>query len=484
MKNYYETLGVSNDATKLEIKKSYFRLIRKFTPEKNEEKFKDIREAYETLIDDSKRLSYDNYHKLPEKYHEEFEEALLAMNDGDEDWAISVFKDIEKELGYTENITELLGDAFLSNGNTGNAIKEYLKLTNKYPNNYVYHLKLGNSYTERGFSNKAEKTIKKCILLDESNPLIWYSLINLYLTFEKFFNKVPKTIEKALNISNKNDKNYCKLISQYFLYDITINDFTNTLQHIKIFEDYINSETVKKEYVIEALIDISIYFLSPDIINYAEKIINLAIKHSNEDDTTSDMINLIYTTIKQTKIFIKYLQDQKRNKDLSNYIRINLYKEICLLNNRQSEFLECFYDEISTLNNIFSNQKKYKTYINYLKNQYTVLYEFKKEFFDSILENTYRNTPEFQMTKKLSGLFKTFDSIIKDIKIDDDYIDNNYIDDDDCEMECQDCKDKHTCEDSFYLEPQKPIYVEKIGRNDPCPCGSGKKYKKCCLNKQ
>ena len=22
---------------------------------------------------------------------------------------------------------------------------------------------------------------------------------------------------------------------------------------------------------------------------------------------------------------------------------------------------------------------------------------------------------------------------------------------------------------------------QKIGRNDPCPCGSGKKYKKCCL---
>lgn len=23
---------------------------------------------------------------------------------------------------------------------------------------------------------------------------------------------------------------------------------------------------------------------------------------------------------------------------------------------------------------------------------------------------------------------------------------------------------------------------EKVGRNDPCPCGSGKKHKKCCLN--
>jgi len=26
--------------------------------------------------------------------------------------------------------------------------------------------------------------------------------------------------------------------------------------------------------------------------------------------------------------------------------------------------------------------------------------------------------------------------------------------------------------------------TEKIGRNDPCPCGSGRKYKKCCLGKQ
>jgi hypothetical protein len=26
--------------------------------------------------------------------------------------------------------------------------------------------------------------------------------------------------------------------------------------------------------------------------------------------------------------------------------------------------------------------------------------------------------------------------------------------------------------------------MEKVGRNDPCPCGSGKKYKKCCLDKK
>ena len=29
-------------------------------------------------------------------------------------------------------------------------------------------------------------------------------------------------------------------------------------------------------------------------------------------------------------------------------------------------------------------------------------------------------------------------------------------------------------------EPKKPVTKDKIGRNEPCPCGSGKKYKNCC----
>ncbi|MFV9631495.1 MAG: SEC-C metal-binding domain-containing protein [Methanosarcinales archaeon] len=35
--------------------------------------------------------------------------------------------------------------------------------------------------------------------------------------------------------------------------------------------------------------------------------------------------------------------------------------------------------------------------------------------------------------------------------------------------------------------PESKIHTKKtetkIGRNDPCPCGSGKKYKKCCMIK-
>lgn len=39
---------------------------------------------------------------------------------------------------------------------------------------------------------------------------------------------------------------------------------------------------------------------------------------------------------------------------------------------------------------------------------------------------------------------------------------------------------------ALYLEQKKSgtvIVGKKTGRNDPCPCGSGKKYKYCCMNK-
>jgi uncharacterized protein YecA (UPF0149 family) len=38
-------------------------------------------------------------------------------------------------------------------------------------------------------------------------------------------------------------------------------------------------------------------------------------------------------------------------------------------------------------------------------------------------------------------------------------------------------------EKRFYKQLPQTTYVRpgaKVGRNDPCPCGSGKKFKKCC----
>jgi preprotein translocase subunit SecA len=41
-------------------------------------------------------------------------------------------------------------------------------------------------------------------------------------------------------------------------------------------------------------------------------------------------------------------------------------------------------------------------------------------------------------------------------------------------------KGSHSATIDMVKPKQKDASGEKIGRNDPCPCGSGKKYKKCC----
>jgi uncharacterized protein YchJ len=52
-------------------------------------------------------------------------------------------------------------------------------------------------------------------------------------------------------------------------------------------------------------------------------------------------------------------------------------------------------------------------------------------------------------------------------------------------------KDEHVLKDKINTYKRERINLLKsedivrnisIGRNEPCPCGSGKKYKKCCMN--
>jgi len=67
VKDYYQTLGVSKNASQEDIKKAFRKLARKHHPDVNpgdaaaEERFKEINEAYEVLSDEEKRKKYDRF---------------------------------------------------------------------------------------------------------------------------------------------------------------------------------------------------------------------------------------------------------------------------------------------------------------------------------------------------------------------------------------------------------------------------------------
>ena len=65
-KDYYSVLGVSEGASREEIKRAFRKLAMKYHPDKNlgneqwaGEKFKEINEAYAVLGDEAKRQEYD-----------------------------------------------------------------------------------------------------------------------------------------------------------------------------------------------------------------------------------------------------------------------------------------------------------------------------------------------------------------------------------------------------------------------------------------
>lgn len=162
MNTYYEILGLAPGASQADIKKAYFRLIRQHSPESDPEQFQKIREAYEQL---------KNMQDEPEG------PSFPPFSDP---WAENMLKQIEKcrrerDAGRFRDTCEeawhlfpkdirflyLLVIAQRQCGNTGKAVKNAELLVRKEPENKWFQRELAISYMERGFTQKAYRACEK-----------------------------------------------------------------------------------------------------------------------------------------------------------------------------------------------------------------------------------------------------------------------------------------------------------------------------------
>ena len=96
---------------------------------------------------------------------------------------------------------------------------------------------------------------------------------------------------------------------------------------------------------------------------------------------------------------------------------------------------------------------------------------------NTILERVSTQYPNFiETVNEVMGTNYTFEELIKNYKSD--FLNNKIY----SSATILFCSNAFSQIFDYISEPkpQAPVVTEKVGRNDPCPCGSGKKFKNCC----
>jgi len=135
-RDYYDVLGLAKNASDDDIKKAYRKLAMKYHPDRNqddptsEEKFKEVKEAYETLSDPQKRAAYNTYGHNAE--NNRFTHGW-ASSDSDVD-ATEIFKEFFNSGGF-DNLFKQGGFTHTTQRATVHTIN--ISLTDAYVGKYI-----------------------------------------------------------------------------------------------------------------------------------------------------------------------------------------------------------------------------------------------------------------------------------------------------------------------------------------------------------
>lgn len=194
--DFYERLGVPADVEHREIKKAYVQAVRAHPPERYPEKFRRIREAFETLSDPDSRAEYDA------TSDPRIKKAITAGQEAlaDEEPATAI-KHLKKALVLQPDAhfaRNLLGLALNYAGEFEDAREQFVRLTSEVPGNPVYWHNRGYSERMSGRGKEAESSYRHAIQLDPSDSDARTGLANALFELDRK-EEAESVLEEAIH---------------------------------------------------------------------------------------------------------------------------------------------------------------------------------------------------------------------------------------------------------------------------------------------
>ncbi|NBH18824.1 hypothetical protein D3Z55_15530 [Clostridiaceae bacterium] len=472
-KNYYEILELSPNASSDDIKRAYFKLVRRYSPEQNPERFQEIREAYENL-----KTKSENSETSQNKFTLQFPDSLPALqmrdiidrefNRKNYKMVIKVAEEAIKRFGECQGFLYFLGTAQQMNGKTGKAVKIFEKLTKLYPDHIEFRRQLALAYQDRGFGNKAYVAFNKAYDMGCSDPDFIY-LFSRCCEDRGEYKKGIALMEKLVeNAKEKPNASIGEMLDAFMgIVIMSVEDSKKSVQKMLLqFHELLQNVSFDlDEY--EDEIEKFLFFIGKGVIKYglyeeeSFKQIRSDLRYQGGKDQKK--FDLIWDSIAKLKEEVMIHQDSRISVPLklgfdafkksdeentdeipSGYLRfLILDAQLCMLedwpeNRKEFEIVREFYP------NYYEKLKKFIHKLETTSNIEIFRQHMQKDYdrYELYFNDGYYY--QFHPEQKRRRNVTKWDSDI----------------------------------DGTYTRSQR-----KIGRNEPCPCGSGKKYKNCCGNR-
>ena len=435
--NYYELLNIDRGADANEIKRAYFSAVKIHSPDSDPEGFKALRIAYETLSDQKKRAEYDGYFTASNASGGIQNDLLAAhelIRENKYKQAVDFLTELSGKNPDSSDVRRLLADVLWYLKKSVTAMKICGELLEKDPSDYETLLLRANIAASQGHKEKAIGYFNDAVGASPLNPKAWIAYMKYALS--NFRMGIPGIFQRAM----EQDINMFR--SEYIFYIVGAynNDLfsdKDSVQYYDKFAEFFVNDKNPDSAVYSQLMDLMPNFLKKDeLFPFIEKILPALEKNKQyigEDEENFDYVRKI--------IKLHRLQSDKR----IHGVLIDLTN--CLFMDGEDK------DEQRQMEiYIIYNLPLLRPSIRVLMNEYPEFFKLDKAFYLDALNE-----------KKEDFLIDKYIAVQKKLK----HRLKFYYDGDDEEEEY---------DDATPYKRESP----KVGRNDPCPCGSGKKYKKCC----